>query len=135
MFNISCVISLLFMIVPVCESTVRAYFSKSVIFTRITVCTEQELSFRNFSQICNAKRINTNFVNVMFCYYISSKEVLQSLPKKLSNQKANRCCNSSDTETCTCSETYRGEKILQVIAANYKSKLQINNTCIRMCFP
>ena len=54
MFNISCVISLLLTIVPVPESTVRAFFqiklffSENVAFTPITTCTEQEqeLSFR-----------------------------------------------------------------------------------------
>ena len=42
---------------------------------------------------------------------------------------------SSDTETCTSWKTCREENVLQVIATNYKTKLQINIACIRMCFP
>ena len=50
-------------------------------------------------------------------------------------KKANQCRNSSDTETCTSSKTCLGENVLQVIATTYKTKLQINITCIQMCFP
>ena len=71
----------------------------------------------------------------MFCRLFFFRGGLTRPVKEQSNQKANQCGNLSDTETCTGSKTYRGENVLQVVATNYKTKLQINIACSRMCFP
>ena len=38
-------------------------------------------------------------------------------------------------ETCISSKTYRGENIAETVQMNYKDKLQIAITFIRICFP
>ena len=67
MFNNSCVISLLFKIVPVLESIVCACFHIRLLIS---------------PQICFAKSGHTNFVNITFYCLFSSEEVLRGLSKK-----------------------------------------------------
>ena len=102
-------------------------FFESVPFTCITMCTEQKLSFRI---IATSPRY-TSFVNFTFwCLFFFRG----GLTRPVVQPKTNRCRNTSETETYTSSKTYRGDNVLEIFATSYKTKLQINITCIRMCF-
>ena len=143
MFNISCVMSLLFMIVPVREPTVCAcfhiklflwkcfseFFSESVAFARITTCTEQELSFRI---IVTYSRYVMRKAKFKFCgYYILLFIFLQRRShracQRIIQGKSKSIPNSNDAEKCTSSKSHRGENVYrlsqQITKPNYKSTL------------
>ena len=93
MLNISFVISFLFMIVPVRESTVHAcfhikllFFSESIALTRITTCSEQELFFRIIA-ISTRYECETCQYELHFVVCFSSEKVLQNLPKNNRTKK------------------------------------------------
>ena len=93
MFHISCMASLLFIIVPVLESRVHSlslfsyqtfnFAFENVAFTRITMCTGQELS----PQISIAKNVNTGFVNTTLCSLFFFRSGLRRSVKECSNRK------------------------------------------------
>ena len=99
MFDISCDISFLFMIVPVPESTVHAsfhiklsifFFPASVAFTRIRKCREQQLSFKiivTFSRYVMRKVWIRVLWIFHFVVYFSSEEILEDLPKNNPTKK------------------------------------------------
>ena len=78
-------------------------------------------NYNNFSQISIVKDGNTSFANNAFCCLGFFR---RGLTKPVEQLKTNRCRNSSYTETCTSSKTYRGESVVDVIATSYKTKLQ-----------
>ena len=88
-------------------------------------------NYSNFSQVSIVKNVNTTLVNITFwCLFFFRS----GLTRPVVQPKANRCQNASDTEACTSLKTYRGENFLKVIATSYKTKLQINITCIECVF-
>ena len=115
-------------------------FLKILVFRCIATCTEQEL-FRVITTSCSiySEKCKYEFSNIKFCFWLFlSTRVLQGMSKNQktnqSNQKTSQCWNSSDTETCTSSKTYRGENVIGTITKNKKDKFQITITCIQMCF-
>lgn len=115
-------------------------FLKILVFRCIATCTEQEL-FRVITTSCSiySEKCKYEFSNIKFCFWLFlSTRVLQGMSKNQktnqSNQKTSQCWNSSDTETCTNSKTYRGENVTGTITKNKKDKFQITITCIQMCF-
>ena len=86
-----------------------------------------------FSQISIAKNVNTSFVNITFCCFSSSEAILQGLSK---NKPTGKQIDTEIKMTIKYAAWRRtwGENVLEAIATNYKTKLQINVICIRMCF-
>ena len=104
-------------------------FLKILVFRCISTSTEQEL-FRliTASSSIYSEKCKYEFSNITFCFWLFlSTRVLQGMSK---NQKTSQCWNSSDTETCTSSKTYRGENVIGAITKNNKDKFQITITCI-----
>ena len=70
-FNISCIISLFFITVPVLESGARVPVQEFFFWkcSSYRTCTEQELSFKIIATFprCHAKSVNASFVNITFC--------------------------------------------------------------------
>ena len=137
----SCIISSLFIIVPMLESHSLCLFSYQTFnfFWKCTFHAHYDVyrtrtflqNYSNFSQISIVKNVNTSFVNITFwCLFFFRC----GLTRHVVQPKTNRCPNASDKETCTSSKTYRGENVLEVIAISYKTKLQVEITCIQMCF-
>ena len=140
MFNVSCIISLIFMMVPVQESTVGACFHtklliffKSIAFTRFRTCTEEELSFKIIATCL--RYMNTSCVNIIFCCLFFFREGLARLVKNKPTKKQ----IGADITLKQAPAGKRTEKKMfymlwqQITKPNYK--LQINITCVRMGFP
>ena len=111
-------------------------FLKILVFRCISTSTEQEL-FRliTASSSIYSEKCKYEFSNITFCFwFFLSTRVLQGMSKNQKtnqfNQKKSQCWNSSDTETCTSSKTYRGENVIGAITKNNKDKFQITITCI-----
>lgn len=100
MFHISCIITFLFIIVPVLELRVHHLYLfsnqafnfvfENVAFTRITMCTEQEISFRI---IATSSRylLRKMWIEVLwilhFVVYFSSEAMLKGLSKYSPTEK------------------------------------------------
>ena len=138
MFHISCIICLLFVIVPGLESCpfFVLVFISNFYFSFFWKC-----NFHAHYEACRTRTFLQSYstaptyllwkmwIRVLrildFGVYFSPEAVSQSLSKN--NPTENKICrNSDDTETCTSSKTYRGENVLEAIATSYKTKLQVN---------
>ena len=100
MFHISCIVSLLFIIVPTIESRAHSLYLfsyqnfdfvfESVAFLRITICTEQELSYRIVASSPRYLLWNM-WMQLLwishFVLYFFSEEALQGLWKNNPTEK------------------------------------------------
>ena len=132
MFHISCIITFLFIIVPVLELRVHHLYLfpnqafnfvfESVAFTRITMCTEQEISFRI---IATSSRylLRKMWIEVLwilhFVVYFSSEAMLKACqsivqPKSKSMPKFKWQWNMHQFEGVQWRKRFRG----------YRNKLQ-----------
>ena len=131
MFYISCIISLLFIIVPVLESSSLfvhyLYIIFKVYLPSVLRCVQNK-KFSSELQTSVMKNVNTSSVNITFCCLVFFRRGFYQTIRRIIQPKATRCRNSSDTETCSNSKKYTGENVLEVITASYKTKLQ-NNMC------
>ena len=144
MCNISCVISLLLMIVPVPESTVCVFFQIKLFFLKMKLSRPlrrvQNKNFRSELQQL-LPDMQCEKCEYQFCEYdiflqcFFRRGLTMYIKENNPTKKQIDAEISSDTETCSSWKTCREENVLQVIATNYKTKLQINIVCIRMCFP
>lgn len=101
---------------------------------------ETKAIFQNYSnvfQISIAKSVNISFVEITFFLlfiflqkrsYRASQTLIQLKNEQM--QKFNWF-----TKLCTSSKIYRGENFVDTIETNYKEKLHIAVTFVRLCFP
>ena len=138
MFHISCIICLLFVIVPGLESCpffvlvfisnfYFSFFWKCNFHAHYEACRTRTFlqSYSTCPHISIVENVNTSVANIRFwCLFLQKRS--HKACRRIIQPKTNRCRNSDDTETCTSSKTYRGENVLEAIATSYKTKLQVN---------